>query len=239
MSTPLDADAFAALAHRCSGLNAEALLAAVLAHELPGRVAVTSSFGAEAAVLLHMVTEIAPATPIITLDTGYLFAETRAYAEKLAERLGIKDLRIVSPDPADLAARDPDGTLHRTDADACCRLRKVLPLERALAEFAGWITGRKRFHGDTRADLPLLEWDGVRLKANPLAHWDGARLDAERIRRGLPPHPLVAEGYPSIGCRPCTIRGAADRPARAGRWAGTAKTECGIHHRPATVALHS
>ncbi|MEO5375444.1 MAG: phosphoadenylyl-sulfate reductase [Alphaproteobacteria bacterium] len=210
-------------------LDAPDLLREMILHTFPGRIALTSSFGAEAAVLLDLVAAVNPATPVVFLDTGALFGETRRYRDQLVERLGLTDLRIVTPSDAAVAVLDPDGTLWRRDPDACCRLRKVAPLRQAMAGFTAWITGRKRFHGFERSALQAIEADGSRIKINPLWDWSAERLAAHAEDRGLPVHPLLEDGYQSIGCLPCTERAAPDEGARAGRWRGQAKTECGIH----------
>ncbi len=227
----------APLAARLGGLPAAGLVAA-LAEEFRGRVALVSSFGADSAVLLHMVAEADPGMPVLFLDTGKLFPETLAHRDRLAHRLGLRDVRAVRPDPGGLAAADPLGGLWNADPDRCCALRKAAPLERALAGFGAWISGRKRHQAATRAALPLLECDAAgRLKANPLAAWSAEAVEAYRVAYDLPAHPLVAEGYPSIGCRPCTSRVLPGEDPRAGRWRGRSKTECGIHRpRPAVNA---
>ena len=207
---------------------------AVLEHALRdpelGRVALVSSFGAESVVLLHMIAVKAPATPVLFIDTRMLFAETLEYQTRVARELGLRDVRTIRAGETALAAHDPDGTLHRDDPDACCALRKTAPLEDALAGFDAWITGRKRFQAGTRAALDFFETDGDhRLKVNPLAHWDRADVGDYIINNRLPRHPLVARGYPSIGCQPCTSPVAPGEDPRAGRWRGQAKQECGIH----------
>lgn len=216
---------------RFAGLGAEALLHAVLSTDLPGRVAVVSSFGTESAVLLHMVAAIDPNVPVIFLNTGKLFGETLSYRETLVEQLGLTDVRDLRPDPADLAAEDPNGLLCLNDTERCCYLRKVLPLQRALAGFDTWISGRKRFQSETRRDLPPIERDGLQAKINPLANWRKGALDAYFKQHELPRHPLEADGFLSVGCMPCTDRVAPGEDARAGRWRGAAKTECGIHRQ--------
>jgi phosphoadenosine phosphosulfate reductase len=200
-------------------------------------IAVVSSFGAESAVLLHLVAAIDPATPVLFVDTGRHFSETLAYRDALALRLGLTDVRSVGPSAEDLERRDPEGSRAVWDPDGCCAFRKVAPLDRALAPFAAWITGRKRFQAETRTALPAFEADGSRVKVNPLATWSTAELAAYAREHDLPPHPLVAHGYPSIGCAPCTRPASPDDP-RAGRWAGFDKTECGIH-RPASLPTTS
>lgn len=193
------------------------------------RLAVVSSFGTESAVLLKLVADVDPAIPVVFLDTGWLFQETLDYRDTLIGRLGLRDVRTVSPDPARLAADDPERELWYSDADACCRIRKVEPLARALAPFAAWINGRKRFQGGLRAAIPVVEADGAKLKFNPLAGVSADELAAMFKNAGLPPHPLAKSGFTSVGCMPCTSRAEAGEDARAGRWRGRGKTECGIH----------
>ena len=176
-----------------------------------------------------MVARIDPATPVIFLDTGKHFDETLRYRDALAARLGLRELRSVMPAPAALACEDRDGLLFTGDPDRCCALRKTLPLKEALAGFEAWITGRKAFQAPTRAGLPLFESDGPRIKVNPLRHWRPAWIAEHFARHDLPPHPLEAEGYRSIGCYSCTARSAPEADPRTGRWPGLAKTECGIH----------
>ncbi len=193
------------------------------------RIALVSSFGAESAVLLHMMSQIEPDLPVLFLDTGMQFGQTLDYRKQLAERLGLTDVRDLRPAFKDLAAIDPSGTLWKTDTNACCDLRKVVPLTQALEGFDAWITGRKRFQATTRASLPVVERNQDKIKVNPLANWTKADLDAYAAEHDLPPHPLVQFGYPSIGCWPCTRPVENDADARSGRWAGSEKTECGIH----------
>lgn len=233
---PLDLRS-ATLADRATALNARYRhhgATAVLEHALRdrdvGRVALVSSFGAESVVLLHLLSVVSPHTPVLFIDTQMLFAETLAYQQELAQKLYLTDIRRLSPAPAQLAMDDPDGTLHEVNPDACCALRKTDVLEAALSGFDAWITGRKRFQGQTRAEVEFFEPEGeVRLKINPLAHWARADLEDYIVNNRLPRHPLVAQGYPSIGCAPCTSPVKEGEDPRAGRWRGSAKTECGIH----------
>jgi phosphoadenosine phosphosulfate reductase len=207
----------------------------VLGHALgdpeAGRLALVSSFGAESVVLLHMVSVTKPATPVIFIDTEMLFAETLVYQQELAERLNLRDLRITRAEDADLRRADPDATLHRRDPDACCALRKIVPLNRALEGFDGWITGRKRYQSGSRAALDFFEVEeGTgRIKVNPLAHWAREDIRTYMEENRLPRHPLVARGYPSIGCMPCTTPVNPGEDPRSGRWRDQEKTECGIH----------
>jgi phosphoadenosine phosphosulfate reductase len=209
----------------------EVLLDDVIRHQYRGGVALVSSFGADSAVLLHMIARIDRATPVLFLETGMLFPETLDYQRDLASRLGLTELRLIRPDPADLAGDDPDATLHRDNTDACCFIRKTLPLRRALEPFGAWITGRKRSQAATRTGLELFEEDRENgmLKINPLVDWDSAMVRAYMTEHDLPPHPLIARGYPSIGCAPCTTQVAPGEDPRAGRWRDQAKVECGIH----------
>jgi phosphoadenosine phosphosulfate reductase len=219
----------AALAARAEEIMAHRLLDEMIRREFQGRIALVSSFGIEAAVLLHMVSTIDAATPVIFLDTGKLFGETLRYRDELVRRLGLADVRSVCPDPDRLAADDPQGMLWRSDPDRCCALRKVEPLERALGGFEAWINGRKRHHGGSRAALPVIEAAGGRIKVNPLASWGPGEIDAYFAAHDLPRHPLEAEGYRSVGCLPCSDRAQPGEGARDGRWRGRNKTECGIH----------
>lgn len=202
------------------------------------RLALVSSFGAESAVLLDIAAKVKPDIPVLFLDTGMLFGQTLDYRKSLAARLGLTDVRDLRPHYQDLATGDPDAKLWQTDTDACCNLRKVVPLDQALEEFDGWVTGRKRFHGGARLSLPVVEQTERHLKFNPLANWTKADLDAYVAEHQLPPHPLVAQGFPSIGCWPCTQPVEEGEDVRAGRWAGSQKTECGIHvaRAPGAVA---
>lgn len=200
------------------------------------RLALVSSFGAELAVLLHMAAEIDAGVAVLFLDTGMLFGQTLDYRRTLAMRLGLANVRDLRPSFEDLATTDTDADLWRSDTDACCRLRKVAPLNRALGGFDAWITGRKRFQGAVRLRLPVVEWVQGKRKYNPLANWTKADLEAYARTHQLPAHPLVAAGFPSIGCWPCTTPVEDGERARAGRWRGSEKTECGIHTHGARLA---
>jgi len=202
------------------------------------KLALVSSFGAESAVLLHLASRVKPDIPVLFLDTGMLFGQTLDYRRQLAATLGLTGVRDLRPAYQDLAVADPEAKLWQTDTDACCHVRKVLPLDRAIAEFDAWITGRKRFHGGDRLSLPVVEQADHQVKFNPLANWGKAELDDYAARHDLPAHPLVAQGFPSIGCWPCTQPVEEGEDVRAGRWKGSEKTECGIHlaRAPGSVA---
>ena len=193
------------------------------------RLAVVSSFGIESAALLKVMADVDPAIPVVFLDTGWLFEETLAYRDTLIATLGLRDVRSIKPLEETVSREDGNRELWFTDPDACCRIRKVEPLARALAPFRAWINGRKRFQGGLRADIPVVEDDGARLKFNPFANVSREAIEAIYTGAKLPPHPLAASGYLSVGCMPCSSRTSPDEDARAGRWRGRAKTECGIH----------
>ncbi|GGC63013.1 phosphoadenylyl-sulfate reductase [Chelatococcus reniformis] len=205
------------------------ILRLALDEQVAGRVALVSSFGAESAVLLHMAAEVDADVPVIFVDTGRLFPETLAYKDRLVAEFGLSDVRIVGPEAAVAEVRDPLGAMFALDADGCCGFRKVEPLAAALRPFDAWISGRKRYQASTREDIPTFEASDAHVKINPLASWSMADVAAYLREHRLPPHPLVAAGYPSIGCAPCTTQVAAGEDARAGRWRGKDKTECGIH----------
>ena len=232
-SAPFTAADVARLTATYAGMTTAAMLADLLAGELHGRVAAVSSFGSESAVLLDMVAAADKDVPVIFINTQKIFGETLAYRDALAEQLGLTDLRVLRPDPRLLAEKDATSLRWSYDPDGCCELRKVEPLRRALAPFAAWISGRKSFQGKTRSTLPRFELDadgsGARLKINPLADWDKAAIDAAFEARKLPRHPLEAQGYPSVGCVPCTSQVQPGEDPRSGRWRGWDKTECGIH----------
>lgn len=215
------------------GSSTQEWLEAVVKDNLAGDIAVVSSFGAESAVLLHLIAQIDPALPVLFLDTGKHFAETLAYRDALMARLGMTNLVVLTPDTSDLATRDESGLRWSYDPDGCCEIRKVQPLAKALADFDATFTGRKAFQSSTRANLPRFEVDTSdaqgRLKINPLIDWSAADIAAYFEAHDIPRHPLVAQGYPSIGCSPCTKQVAEGEDPRSGRWSGWDKVECGIH----------
>ncbi|MCG6205672.1 phosphoadenylyl-sulfate reductase [Rhodopseudomonas sp. HC1] len=193
------------------------------------RVALVSSFGTESAALLKVMADVDPAIPVVFLDTGWLFVETLAYRDQLIDHLGLVDVRSIKPLGADLDRDDPAQDLWFSDPDKCCFIRKVEPLRRALAPFDGWINGRKRHQGGARAKIPVVEADGVRLKFNPFANVSREEIAAIFQLGKLPSHPLLASGFLSVGCMPCTSRASSEDDTRSGRWQGRSKTECGIH----------
>jgi phosphoadenosine phosphosulfate reductase len=214
------------------GASTLEMLEAVIRDGLAGDLAVVSSFGAESAVLLHLVASVDPTVPVLFLDTGKHFPETLAYRDELVARLGL-NLVLLTPDAEELAKKDETGLRWSYDPDGCCEIRKVRPLEKALMNYDASFTGRKAFQAATRANLPRFEVDTSdaqgRLKINPLIDWDASQIEAYFIQHDLPRHPLIAQGYPSIGCSPCTSQVAPGEDPRSGRWKGWDKTECGIH----------
>lgn len=224
--TQADADALNA---RFAGIDVGPMLRQLFAEGTLGRVAVVSSFGTESAVLLHLVAQADPATPVIFVDTLKMFQETLDYREALTQRLGLVNSSVVQPDPAALAAKDENGLRWSWDPDGCCEIRKVEPLRRAKQGLDAWISGRKAFQSVTRQNLPRFEIEDGRLKVNPLGDWTKDDLDAYFAAHDLPRHPLEAKGYLSVGCEPCTSTVKPGEDPRAGRWRGWDKVECGIH----------
>jgi len=212
------------------GRDTVEMLTILLQENMLGEAAIVSSFGAESAVLLHLIASIDPSVPVLFLETGKHFPETITYREELREILKLTDLRNITPDQTLLAERDGTGLRWSYDPDGCCEIRKVLPLRAALAGFDAQFTGRKAFQSSTRKALPRFEIEEGRLKVNPLADWNKARIEAYMVEHSLPVHPLVALGYPSIGCSPCTTQVAPGEDPRSGRWKGWDKVECGIHN---------
>jgi phosphoadenosine phosphosulfate reductase len=218
-----------ALDHALRNASPAEVIAAALKAVGRENLALVSSFGTESAALLKVMADVDPAIPVVFLDTGWLFEETLAYRDTLIATLGLRDVRSIKPLEQTLSREDPDRELWFSDPDACCRIRKVEPLQRALAPFSAWINGRKRFQGGLRAEMAVVEDDGAKLKFNPFANVGREEIEAIYKLAKLPPHPLVASGYQSVGCMPCSSRTSSDEDARAGRWRGRAKTECGIH----------
>lgn len=222
----------AALLERYEDVPAPDFLRAMIEREFRDDICVVSSFGAESAVLLHMVSEIDPTVPVIFLNTGKLFGETLRYRDRLQTLLGLADVRSIGPHPRDLAEQDGTGDLWRRNNDLCCHIRKVLPQQRALKGFRAVLTGRKRFQTAQRSQMTRIEMDDSgtgRLRINPLASFTLEDLQAYLETHKLPRHPLVKDGYLSIGCMPCTDRVKQGEDYRSGRWAEQDKEECGMH----------
>ncbi|WP_297111853.1 phosphoadenylyl-sulfate reductase [uncultured Devosia sp.] len=212
-------------------MDALSVLRYAVSDVLPGDLAIVSSFGADSAVLLHMVAQVDPSLPVYFLETGKHFPETLAYVETLKKTLGLLNVHTVHPNPDDVRRFDPDGDLWETDPDSCCHIRKTEPLEPITEQYGGWVTGRKRYQTTERGVLPHFELTSDdRIKVNPLAYFSDADVVEYRQTRNLPEHPLYAKGFKSIGCAPCTSAVADGEDPRAGRWRGLNKKECGIHY---------
>lgn len=197
-----------------------------------------SSFGADSAVLLHMVSAVKPDAQVIFLDTGFHFPETLTYQNLLTKSLGLKGVRTASVDPIAEKRLDSQRRLHLADSDSCCHLRKVSVLDRHLRMNDAWISGQRRSQASTRSAVSLVEVDEARgkIKFNPLARWSDSAIAAYKAKHKLLEHPLVSQGYPSIGCRPCTSTVRHGENPRAGRWRDQSKLECGLHNRPTIIA---
>src|SRR2546428_8437851 len=180
------------------------------------RLGVVSSLGTESGALLKGRGDVDPAIPVIFLDTGWLFEETLAYRDTLITALGLRDVRSIKPLEEALSRQDPDRELWFSDPDACCRIRKVEPLARALKPVSAWINRRKRFQGGARAEIPVVEDDGAKLKFNPFANVSREEVEAIYAAAKLPPHPLVASGFLSVACMPATRRPSPEEEPRAG-----------------------
>jgi phosphoadenosine phosphosulfate reductase len=231
---PLDAEAetlaeAASLEALYGHLSPRDVIERAVAHRFAGGLAAVSSFGSDSAVLLHMIADIDRSMPVLFLDTGKHFGETLDYRDALVRDFGLRNVQVLAPDQAALARIDPDGNLHQADTDACCEVRKVEPLARGLEPFGAWLTGRKRFQAATRNAMAVFESVGPRVRINPLARWTTSDLADYMRVHALRENPLVAYGYLSIGCFPCTQPVKPGEDARSGRWAGQAKVECGIH----------
>jgi phosphoadenosine phosphosulfate reductase len=225
----LEARDLAALNARHEGGSSLRLIRELLEENRSARICAVSGFGAGSAVLLHLVSRIDPGLPVLFVDTGKLFPATHRHRAELVEALGLRDVRTVSADAGAIARGNSGGALWMRDRDACCDLRKVEPFRAAVSDFDIWISGRKRYQGAGRETLPLFEADGPRLKVNPLAFWTGGDIDVYCAAFSLPRHELLAQGYRSIGCEPCTTPVREGEDERAGRWRGLTKSECGIH----------
>lgn len=228
-------NSFAKLQDQCDRLNTlfeHSEPDEILAHcweEFGAKVALVASFGTESALLLRRVAAIDPQFPVIFLNTQRLFPETLQYKDQLTKLFKLTNVVEVLPNADHVKADDPDQALYKADPDYCCHIRKTLPLIKALQPFDAWITGRKRAHGADRATLPLAEAQDGRIKINPLASWPPDRIEQDFVRSNTPQHPLKSQGYLSVGCECCTAPCSDEGNARSGRWAGSEKTECGIH----------
>jgi phosphoadenosine phosphosulfate reductase len=194
-----------------------------------GRLAVAVSM--QDAVLAHVASQVQPGIDVLFLDTGFHFPETLAMRGRVARELAVNVVDVRPRRSVQQQAADHGPALHDRDPGLCCFLRKVEPLARALEPYAAWVTGVRRAETPTRADTAVVAWDDAHdlMKVNPLAHWSSDDVQAYQIEHELPQHPLVARGFASIGCLPCTRRVEPGEDPRAGRWSGRDKVECGIH----------
>jgi phosphoadenosine phosphosulfate reductase len=227
-----DSESAARLAAAFAGMDPRSLIRLVVEDLFKGKTALVSSFGADSAVLLHMAADLDKNLPVIFIDTRVLFPETLAYRDELVALLGLTNVTTIWPRSDQLAREDPEDFLWAANPDRCCEIRKVLPLAEALQGYDAWISGRKRFQALSRDNLALFESEGGRIKINPLAHWTARSVLGYLETHALPRHPLVAKNYPSIGCIPCTSPVRPGEDARAGRWRGRHKVECGLHTLP-------
>ena len=212
-----------------SKLEAPDLLKIMINKIFKNKIVLTSSFGAESIVILDLVSKINKNLPIIFLDTEKLFSETFNYLSKVKSFLKLKNIKVQKPLLKDLKLHDPKGSLHKSDPNLCCKIRKVIPLQKAIEPYDAWINGRKRFHGLDRADIKKIEKLNSVIKINPLADWDFKKISSYINKHKLPEHPLSKKGYKSIGCFPCTSKVSEHDSHRSGRWKGLKKDECGIH----------
>ena len=226
----------AALNTQYADADATRILAGCAVEHFENSLCLVSSFGAESAVLISLALEAKRDLPIVFIDTLRHFEDTSTYVDILRRRLAIENLTVVQPRNAEIQSLDPDAQLFGRDADQCCHIRKTLPMLRALSPYRAWISGRKRYQSSTRTDLHLFEVQDRWIKVNPLAEWTAEMIGNYARNLDLPPHPLVARGYLSIGCEPCTRPVAeGETDPRAGRWADSEKTECGIHFEDGKV----
>jgi len=228
MSTTLDLSDLALQANaELDGATALEIMA--WAHERFGTGLVVTSSMADT-VMIHLAEQVAPGIDVVFLDTGYHFVETIGTLDAVR---AVHDVNVISV-TADLTVAEQDArygkNLFATNPDQCCAMRKVAPLGRALEPYAAWATGLRRADSAARAGTPVVSWDARRhlVKVAPIASWTDADVADYIERNGLMVNPLLDDGYASIGCEPCTVKSAGG-DARSGRWAGLAKTECGIH----------
>lgn len=200
-------------------------------HEFGDKLAVVTSFQPTGIATIHMLQDIAPQTPILTLDTGLLFPETYALMDDIEARFDLTIQRVRPAQTVEEQAAEHGGALWERDSTQCCYLRKVLPLQNALKGYAAWLTGLRRDQSSLRANVPIVSWDEQHdmVKIAPFATWTEDMLWLYLNTYDLPYNKLHDQGYPSIGCMPCTRQIQEGEDMRAGRWAGQDKSECGIH----------
>ncbi len=196
------------------------------------KIALSSSFQSQSLALLHMVSQVVPEITILFLDTGYHFPETLEFRDRLQKELGL-NVQVLEPVMGRDGFKRQFGALYLRNPDRCCYINKVEPLQRALKDYDAWISGIRRDQTADRAGTPIVSQKHESIyKICPLANWTKQQLHRYISEHGLPSHPLVEKGYLSIGCAPCTRAVSGGEDERAGRWAGSSKTECGLHTIP-------
>ena len=195
------------------------------------KIVYISSFGIESAIILHMISQIDKNFPIALLNTNFLFKQTLGYKNKLIKRLNLKNFIEIFPDNSNLQKDDPNNNLWKSDVEKCCELRKVKPLNKFLKKYNAWISGRKSYQGGERFDVQPFEFNNGKVVVNPLANFEKKLVLLYFNNNNLPKHPLVEEGYLSVGCTHCTFKPKNIEDPRSGRWINQTKTECGIHYK--------
>jgi phosphoadenosine phosphosulfate reductase len=242
MQTLLSSSELATLNERFEAANPAGIVRWALEESGLDQVAIASAFQAEGTVVIHLATRIRPDVPILFLETGYQFAETLAFKERLTEQLGLNVVDLVGEYTTDRQAAEFGERLFEREPERCCGLNKVRPMFEALRGLDAWITAVRRDSSPTRAATPIVDQYELEpgreiVKVNPMATWSRQQVWAYLREHALPHNPLYDLGYSSIGCAPCTRLRFAGEPERAGRWAGIAKWECGIHTNEATVQV--
>ncbi len=195
------------------------------------KIVYISSFGIESAIILHMISQIDKNFPIALLNTNFLFKQTLDYKNKLIKSLNLKNFVEIFPDNSKLQKDDPNNNLWKSDVEKCCELRKVKPLNKFLKKYNAWISGRKSYQGGERFDVQPFEFNNGKVVVNPLANFEKKFVLLYFNNNNLPKHPLVEEGYLSVGCTHCTFKPKNIEDPRSGRWINQTKTECGIHYK--------
>ena len=198
-------------------------------NEFSDKITYICSFGSESAIILNMISKINKNFPIFLLNSNFLFPETIDYKNDLIDRLKLVNCKDIYPDKVSLKKNDPNNNLWEKNIDKCCNLRKVIPLELKLKEFNAWISGRKSYHQGERSELKAFEFLNGKVVVNPLVNLNKNEVDEYFEKNDLPKHPLVKEGFMSIGCIQCTSKTVDPNNIRSGRWKNSVKTECGIH----------
>ncbi|MEE2694747.1 MAG: phosphoadenylyl-sulfate reductase [Pseudomonadota bacterium] len=193
-------------------------------------IAYVCSFGSESAIILHMISEIKNDLPIIMLNTNFLFSETLEYRDYLLKRLKLTNFKEIFPDSSDIETADKNNDLWKKNPDSCCNIRKVVPLQKELEKYTSWISGRKSYHEGERRNIKSFEYLNGKIVINPLADVEKGFVDAYFKNKKINRHPLVDQGYLSIGCINCTVKTIDVNDPRSGRWHNKLKTECGIHY---------